>query len=85
MPKKDVSSHIVDRAVGEKVTKERAGLWWYCAVEKVLRICCRRKPRRYVVHRELWGVQDRNERKDRKRGKASAKSERGEARYVRGV
>ena len=35
----------------------------------------RRKPRRYTVHREVCGVQDRRERKDtRNEGKASAKN-----------
>ena len=33
----------------------------------------RRKPRRYTVHREVCGVQDRSKRKDRNKGKASAK------------
>ena len=27
----------------------------------------------YTVHREVWGVQDRSKRKDRNKGKASAK------------
>ena len=34
---------------------------------------CRRKPLRDTVDRELWRVLDRSKRKDRKKGKASAK------------
>ena len=34
---------------------------------------CRRKPRRDTVHREICGVQDRNKRNYRDKGKASAK------------
>ena len=35
----------------------------------------RRKPRRDTVHREVYGVQDRSKRKDRIKGKASAKKQ----------
>ena len=34
-----------------------------------------RKPRSDTVHREVWGVQSRRERKDRSKGKPSAKKE----------
>ena len=49
----------------------------------------RRKPRRdTIVHREVWGVQDRSQRKDRNKGKASAKKQGeggGTLRDLRGV
>ena len=35
----------------------------------------RRKPRRDTAHREDWAVQDRVKRKDRSKGKASAKKQ----------
>ena len=35
----------------------------------------RRKPRRHTVHRKVCGVQDRSKRKERKKGKASAKKQ----------
>ena len=35
----------------------------------------RRKPRRDIVHRGVWRVQDRSKDKDRNRGKASAKKQ----------
>ena len=35
----------------------------------------RRKPRRHTVHRKVCGVQDRSKRKDRNKGKASAKEQ----------
>ena len=35
----------------------------------------RRKPRRHTVHRKFCGVQDRSKRKDRSKGKASAKKQ----------
>ena len=35
----------------------------------------RRKPRRDTVHREVCGVQDTSKRKDRNKGKASAKKQ----------
>ena len=47
----------------------------------------RRKPRRHTVHRKVCGVQDRSKRKDRNKGKASAKKhgEGGGTRYSREV
>ena len=45
-------------AVWEKVTNGRAGIKWKSVVEKVWKD--RRKPRRYTVHREVRGVQDRS-------------------------
>ena len=49
---------------------------------------CRGKPRRGDVRREVWEVQGRNRRKDRKKGKASAKKQGGigeTRRDVRGI
>ena len=72
MPKKRLPA-IVDRAVWEKVTKERAGIRWDSVVEKVWKDTGG-KPRRADVRRKVWEVQGRSTRHDKKKGKASAKN-----------
>ena len=73
MPKKRLPA-IADRAVWEKVTKGRAGIRWDSSRESTKGY--RRKPRRDTVHREVYGVQERNERKDRNMERPSTKKQR---------
>ena len=65
---------LAKRAVGQKVAKWQAGKGWdsaLCTAWKEIG----GKPRRNTVHGEVWGVQDRSKRKDRNKGKASAKKQ----------
>ena len=85
MPKKRLPA-IANRAVWEKVTKKRAGIWWDSVVEKV------RKDmggsQKYTVHREVCGVQDRSKKIYINKRKASAKKQGergGTLRDLRGV
>ena len=71
MPEKRLPA-IVDRAVWEKLTKKRAAIRWDNVVEKNMEGLGGR-PRRGTVYREVWRVQDRSKRKNRRNGKASAK------------
>ena len=66
---------IVDRAVREKVTKGRARTRWDSVVEKVWKDIGG-TPRRGDVRREVWDVQGRSRREDRKKEKAYAKKSR---------
>ena len=60
----------IDRTVWEKITKGRAGIRWDNVVEKI------RKDLggpRSTVYREVWRVQDRSTRKNKRNEKACAK------------
>ena len=63
---------ITDKAVREKATNGPAGIRWDSVVEKVWKDI--RKPRD-DVRREVWEVQGRSRRRDRKKRKASAKKQ----------
>ena len=71
MPEQRLSA-IADRTVWEKITKGRAGIRCDSVVEKAWKDKGR-GPRSNTVHRQVCGVQNRSKRKDRKKGKASAK------------
>ena len=66
---------ISDRAVCEIVIYGLAEVRWDSVIDKDSVEGPRRKPRRYAVHREVWGMKDRRKRKDRSKGKARAKKE----------
>ena len=61
----------------------RAGIEWDNVVNRVWKK--RRKPTRDTVNGEVWGVQGRSKRKDRKKGKASVKKEGGMEKAFRDI
>ena len=72
MPKKRLTA-TADRAVWEKVTKERAGIRWDSVVERVWKdIGCNQGE---MMSIDKFAGQDRSKRKDRNKGKASAKKQ----------
>ena len=72
MPEKRLPT-IVDRAVWEKITKGRAGIRWDNVAEKPRKDLGGDQEEVLYVYREVWRVQDRSKRKNRRKGKVSAK------------
>jgi len=70
---------MADEAVWEKVAKGRAGMSWDGVVGKVLKDLLIGGNQEYMTYvLSTWrslGVQDRSNRKDRRKGKDSAKKE----------
>ena len=69
---REIPPPLVDNAVWEKITKGRAGTRWDIVVDKSWKDIGG-DPIRGNVYREVWRVQDRNKRKTRRKGTASAK------------
>ena len=66
---------IADRAVWEKTTKGRAGIRWDNVAEKSRKDLGGDQEEVLYVYREVWRVQDRSKRKNRRKGKASAEKQ----------
>ena len=69
MPEKRLPA-IVDRAVWEKIKKEQAGIRWDNVVDKISKELG--GDQEEFVYRKVWWVQDRSNRKSRRKEKASA-------------
>ena len=65
---------VTDRAVWQKVTKERAGIRWDSVVEKGWKDVGGNQEEILSIEK-FAGLQDRSKRKYRNKGKASAKKE----------
>ena len=72
MPKKRLPA-IVDRAVWDKVTKERAGIKCDSVVKKALKYIGGNQED--MMPAEVWEVQGRSRRNDREKGKAGAEKQ----------